>query len=430
MKTIIAPADDVMFSAMAEGLIGSEILKIAAEVNELIREGKTIYNFTVGDFNPSIFPIPEELKEEIITAYVQNHTNYPPADGVLVLRQAVAKFLSERMALNYSPSNEILIAGGARPLIYAAYRTIVDPGDYVFYPLPSWNNNHYAHLTGATPVEVETVVENSFLPSAADIEPHLHKLALISLCSPQNPTGTVFSKKQLLDICHLVMEENNRREGKRKPLYILYDQVYNMLTYGNAAHYNPVGLVPEIRDYVLFVDGVSKAFASTGLRVGWAMGNKHIIDKMKSVMSHVGAWAPKAEQVAVANYITNTSAVDTFLSEFKHKLSSRLTAFYSEFMNLKKEGFRVDAVEPQASLYLTVLLQLKGMKTSGGKILKTGEDVMHYLLEEAHLALVPFYAFGASDASPWYRLSVGTSQLEDIPDVFKRLKGALQRLKE
>jgi aspartate aminotransferase len=420
---------ELNLSKMAENLIGSEILKLSGEINERIRNGEKIANYTVGDFNPAIFPLPDEFRKEIIAAYNDNHSNYPPSDGILALRQSVARFLQQRLGLDYSPQSEILIAGGARPIIYAAYRAIIDPGDHVFYPAPSWNNNHYIHLTGAKPVMMEAKAENNFMPTADDLLPHIGKLQLISLCSPQNPTGTIFTKEGLEAICQIILQENKRRGGKKKPVYLLYDQVYNQLTYGDAKHYNPVTLCPEIRDYVIFVDGISKSLAATGVRIGWSMGNQKVMDKMKSIIGHVGAWAPKAEQVALANYLDNTAAVDSFMEEFKDKLSQRLRAFYNGFMELKKEGFRVNAIAPQAAIYLTVQFSLKGMKTPDGKTLAGTTDITRFLLQEAKLALVPFYAFGASPESSWYRLSVGTADLNGIPAVIALLRSALQQLK-
>jgi len=414
-------------STMAENLIGSEILKIAGEVNEMIRSGEKVDNFTVGDFNPEIFPLPADLKAEIIAAYNNNQSNYPPADGVLTLRQSVAKYLKSTIGLDYSPQSEILIAGGSRPIIYAAYRAILNPGEYVIYPVPSWNNNHYVHLCGAKPIEVDAGPESNFMPTAADIKPHIGKATLIALCSPQNPTGTVFTKEGLLDICNMVVEENKRR-GDKKPVYVLYDQVYWQLTFGDVKHYNPVSLCPEIRDYTIFVDGISKAFAATGVRVGWAMGNKKVIDKMKSIIGHVGAWAPKAEQVAVAKYLENTVSVEKFMTGFRKELIQRLDGFYKGFQQLKKDGFKVNAIEPQAAIYLTVQLDLKGMKAPDGHVLTNSESVMQYILKEAHVALVPFYAFGASTESSWFRLSVGTAQANGIDQVFVKLKAALQKL--
>jgi aspartate aminotransferase len=184
-----------------------------------------------------------------------------------------------------------------------------------------------------------------------------------------------------------------------------------------------------MRDYTIYVDGISKSLAATGVRIGWAMGNKTIIDKMKNVIGHVGAWAPKAEQVALANYLTNMPLVDTFLTKFKADISQRLDLFYKGFMQLKKEGFKVNAIEPQAAIYLTVQFDLKGMDTPDDVELTDGEGIMAYLLNEAKVALVPFYAFGDTTDSDWFRISVGTANMEDIPNVFKNLKDALSKLK-
>lgn len=423
-------AASIKVSTMAEHLMGSEILKIGAEVNAKIRAGQDIFNFTIGDFNPEIFPIPAELKAYIIDAYQQNQTNYPPADGILPLRQAVSKFLNATLELNYSPSEEIIIAGGARPIIYSAYRALVDPGDYVLYPLPSWNNNHYVYQVGAIPIEIEAKPENNFMLTADDIKPYIEKVTLISLCSPQNPTGTMFTRKGLEDICHLIMEENYRRgEAGRKPVFLLYDQIYCQLTFGDAKHYNPVSILPKIRDYTIFVDGISKFLAATGVRVGWSMGNKKIIERMKSIIGHVGAWAPKAEQMAAAQYLENIPQVNQFLEEFKKEIYQRLMGFYEGFAALKKEGFGVNAIKPQGAIYLTVNFDLPGKKTADGNILTDGESIMRYILNEASVALVPFYAFGASGNSTWFRLSVGTARTNEIANVINRLRNALQQLK-
>ena len=150
---------------------------------------------------------------------------------------------------------------------------------------------------------------------------------------------------------------------------------------------------------------------------------------MKSIIGHVGAWAPKAEQMAVAKYLDHIPNVTKFLDNFKDSIYQRLEGFYEGFSKLKEEGFKVSAIKPQGAIYLTVNLDLAGMKTANGSTLTDGESIMRYLLDEAHVALVPFYAFGGSVKSPWFRLSVGTSKVEEIPDVVNRLRIALQQLK-
>jgi aspartate aminotransferase len=414
-------------SKLAENIIGSEIIKLAGEVNEKIKQGEKIYNLTIGDFNPNEFPIPTELKQFIIDEYNANQTNYPAADGMLELRTAVSNLLKQRGGLDYK-ADEILIAGGARPVIYSIFKALVDPNDTVIFAVPSWNNNHYTYLNGATAVVIEATPEQNFMPSAADIKPHISKANFVALCSPQNPTGTVFTKEGLEEICDLILEENKKRDASQKPVYLMYDQIYWALTFGDVKHYNPVILRPEMRDYTIFVDGVSKSLAATGVRVGWSMGPKFIIDKMKAILTHVGAWAPKAEQLATANYLTDLKSYDTFIDLQKEKISARLTGFYKGFQGLKAAGFKVDAITPQAAIYLTVQFNLHGQKTANGTVLATTKDITKYLLDEAKLAIVPFSAFGASADSSWYRLSVGTCKLEDVDGAIANLKSAVSKL--
>lgn len=413
-------------SHLSETLIGSEIVKLGGEIREKIRQGEKIYNFTVGDFDPSIFPIPKELEEEIITAYKNHFTNYPAAEGNLDLRDSVAAFINKREGIQYSP-NEILIAAGGRPLIYAVYRAICDAGDKIIYAVPSWNNNHYTHFVGAEHVVIEASAENNFMPSAEDIRPYIKGATLISLCSPQNPTGTTMSESDLAAICDMVLEENASRGKDAKKLYLMYDQMYWHLTYGDIVHYNPVSLRPEMKQYTIFIDAISKVFAATGVRVGWSMGPERVISKMKAILTHIGAWAPMAEQKAVAVYLKNDSAIDSYLLNFKREIEERLRSIYNGLTELKKKGLPVDAIAPEGAIYLTIKFDFAGKK-AGDRMLQTQSDVTSYLLDDAKLAIVPFYAFGASNNSPWYRLSVGTCKKEGIKEMLGKLETTLGKI--
>jgi aspartate aminotransferase len=414
-------------SDMAENLVGSEIIKLAGEVKQKIAAGEKIYNYTIGDFDPEIFPIPKELTEEIIKAYQAGHTNYPAANGMEELRKSVSRYLHTRGGVEYNES-QILISGGARPLIYAIYQTIIDEGDTVVFPTPSWNNNHYCHITGAKQVKIEGSPDNNFMPTAKDIKPYIAEAKIIALCSPLNPTGTTFSEKGLEEICDLILEENKKRGEQKKPVYLLFDQIYWQLTHSLTIHVDPVSLRPRMKNYTIYVDGISKAFAATGVRVGWAFGPQKVINKMRSICSHLGAWSPKAEQIACANYLMNDHAVDNYLVDIKSKINQRLNAFHEGFNNLKSLGYRVSAIAPQAAMYLTVKISIQGSTTPDGNKLTTAEAVTKYLLNDAKIALVPFYAFGASKKSSWYRLSVGTVKIEDIPGFFGNLRASLDRL--
>lgn len=414
-------------SQLSETLIGSEIVKLGGEIREKIRQGERIYNFTVGDFDPSIFPIPKELEDAIVEAYRKHFTNYPAAEGNLDLREAILSFTKETEGLDYGIT-EVLVASGGRPLIYSIFRAICDKGDKVIYAVPSWNNNHYTHFVEGEHIVVEAKAENNFMPSADDIRPYIKEATLIALCSPQNPTGTTFKKEDLEAICDLVLEENKRRSDTEKKLYVMYDQMYWHLTYGKIEHYNPVSLRPAMREYTVFIDAISKVFAATGVRVGWSFGPATVISKMKAILTHLGAWAPMAEQKATAHFLGKREAIKKYLVHFKGEIEERLHSIYNGFMKLKNEGLPVDAIAPEAAIYLTIKIDLTGKKTPQGTVLKDQSEVTAYVLNEAKLAVVPFYAFGASRSSAWYRLSVGTCKKEEIDEMIGKLREALVKL--
>ncbi len=411
-------------SAMADGLIGSEILKIAADIRAMVADGKSICNLTVGDFSPAEFRIPKFLEENILDALQRGETNYPPPDGMLVLKKSILAFYERWLDLHY-PLESVLVTGGSRPGIYGTYRAIADPGDVVVYPVPSWNNNHYCHQVGAKGVPVVCSSEDAFLPTRKLLERVIRGARLLALNSPLNPTGTAFTKEALEEICDLVLEENARRSRNERPLFLMYDQVYWMLTFGSTVHYNPVSLRPEIEPYTIFVDGISKPFAATGVRVGWVVGPSDIVQKMSSIIGHVGAWAPRAEQVAVAKVLSATEVIKGYHKEMKAGIQSRLDALYKRILELRKEGLAVDTIPPMGAIYLTARFALNGKRTSSGEMLRSNEDIRKYLLKEAGLAIVPFQAFGMKEESGWFRLSVGAVSLKEIEDIMPRLKNAL-----
>ncbi|WP_018629309.1 pyridoxal phosphate-dependent aminotransferase [Niabella aurantiaca] len=403
-------------SQLAESIPGSAILALGNAVKERIRKGEKIYNHTVGDFDPAIFPIPALLEEEIISAYKNRQTNYPLAEGNADLKETLSAFIRDFQGLHY-PASDILVAAGGRPLIYAAYQVIVDPGDKVIYPVPSWNNNYYVQLTKGKHCVIETAPENHFMPLAEEIAPHIKDAVLLALCAPQNPTGTCYSTEQLKAVCRLVVAENERRGADEKKLCILYDQIYHLLAYQDAAPADPVMVCPEVRPYCIYIDAVSKGFAATGVRVGWCYGPAPVIAKMKAILSHVGAWAPMAEQKAVAAFLRNTDAVKSFLGHFKSRIFDRLQQICKAIRAFKEAGLPVDAIAPQASIYLTVKIDLPG-------------DASVALLNGAGIALLPFSAFGATKSEKWYRLSVGTCRKEAIGPMLQELKNVLEKSRE
>ena len=420
--------DTARVSRMAEGLVGSEILKIAAEIRALVKGGRTVCNLTVGDFDPKQFPIPEALQNAIVAAYEAHETNYPPSNGMPELREALPRFYERELGLRY-PLESFLVAGGARPVIYCIYRAVVDPGDVVLYPVPSWNNNHYVHMTGATARILDCGPETRFLPSKEALLAALPGARLVCLNSPLNPTGTAMSADQLRGICEAIVEENQARQARgERPCYLMYDHIYWMLTARGTSHVTPPALVPEMAKYTIFVDGISKAFAATGVRVGWAVGPVDVIDRMSSIIGHVGAWAPRAEQVATAKLLEDTSAIDAYLGVLRTGITTRLELLHQGFQQMAAAGLPVDSLSPEGAIYLTVRIAPFGKITPSGKTLSTNEDVRRYVLEAAGMGIVPFQAFGVATDGGWFRLSVGAVSEREVRDALPRLAEALRAL--
>lgn len=414
-------------SQLAQGLQASAILRIAGEVRAQVAAGKQIVNLTVGDFSSKQFRIPRELEDGIVDALRAGESTYPPPNGMESLRRAVCELYRRRFHRDV-PIESVLIASGARPVIYALYRAVVDPGERVVYGAPSWNNDYYCQLIGAERVPLVCDERTAFLPTADRLRPLLRDARLLALNSPLNPTGTLFDADTLGAICDLVLEENARRGSSERPLYVMYDQVYWMLTMGGAAHVTPVGLRPGIAPYTIEIDAISKAFASTGLRVGWAVGPADVIKPMGDVVGHVGAWAPRAEQVATARFLCAHDSVDRYLETMRREVAMRLDAVYDGLTSMKRDGLPVDCVKPRGAIYVSAYFGLRGKRTRDGTLLATDDDVRRYLLERAGFAVVPFDAFGSPADLGWFRISVGAVSVEEIRDGIGRLGEAAERL--
>ena len=427
-RTSKAAPDVTRLSDLTTTLRPSLILTVAAEIRQMAATGNAVCNLTVGDFDPKQFPVPERLSRRL-SELVRTETNYPPSSGMPQLRAAVPKFYREWLGLDYTDAN-VLICSGGRPIIYGAYRVLVNPGDKVVYPTPSWSNEYYTPIVEGQAVEVPCGPESGFLATAENLAPHLGDARLLVLCSPMNPAGTLFSEAQLAGICDAVLAENRRRQASgTKPLYILYDQMYWMLTFGGGKHYTPVGLRPELKDYTVFVDGISKSFAATGLRVGWAVGPADVIKAMSDFLTHVGAWAPRPEQLATAELLAHTDEIKAFHKVMLPGLQERLGLLADGIAALKRDGFPVDSTPPRGSIYLSARFGLNGRKGPDGTVLRTNDDVRRYLLHSCGLAAVQFQAFGFRDETGWFRLSAGAVSPDDIRALMPRLRAALEAVK-
>lgn len=429
--SLYAAAQDIAPRATAramDAMRGSSILAIAQEVRDLRAAGHTVHNLTIGDFDPSLFPVPRALIAHTKAALDAGQTNYPPAVGVPELRHAVTGLYARALGLRF-PVDAVIVGSGARPPIYAAFRAILDEGDTVVYPVPSWNVNHYVALCKARGVRLITRPEDGFMPTPEQIIPHLRSARLIVINSPQNPSGTVITEELLGGICDAILAENARRRHEGEPpVMLLYDAVYWQLVFDGATHLTPIGLRPGMAPYTIMVDAISKAWAATGMRVGWAVAPPWVRAKMQAVIGHMGAWAGRAEQMATAAVLDDPLLLGSFMPDFLTALRARLARLAEGIGAMRAEGLPVDCLSVQGAIYLSVRFDVVGRKTADGTVLSDDEAIRSWLLHRGGVAVVPFSAFGYPSGSGWVRLSVGSVSLDGVDGTLAGIRQALATL--
>jgi aspartate aminotransferase len=419
------PADTAAAATRAltpvmDGMQGSRILAIASAVRQMQAERQDVCNLTVGDFRPSEFPVPAGLVTRIQEALAEGQTNYPPSDGLPELRKAIADFYSRDLGLDYGMEG-VVVCSGARPVLYGTWRLFTNPGDKTVSFLPAWNVGYYAHLNQTDHHFVRTTPKDNFFPTVEQVRAALPGTRLMVLNSPLNPTGTVIDPEVLRGIAQALVEENHRR-GDDPPCMLLYDQVYWMLDSKEHPHASPVQLVPECAPYVIHIDAISKAFAATGLRVGWAVMPPYIQPKMKALIGHMGAWAARPEQRATAWLLNHPDEISTYHKGMKAAISARLDRLYEGITKMRDKGLPVDAIAPQGAIYLSFRIDLVG------KGFETNEEIRRYILEEALMAVVPFQAFDLPEESGWFRISIGAVGMNELDGCLSRLEQAISKV--
>jgi len=271
-------------------------------------------------------------------------------------------------------------------------------------------------------VPVSVGPESRFLPTRELLQDAVRDARLLVLCSPQNPAGTMFTEESLGAICDLVLEENARRAATERPLYVMYDQVYWTLTLEGMRHVHPVQVRPAMAPFTIYIDGASKSLAATGIRVGWVVAPEDLAGAMSALIGHMGAWAPKAEQGAVAEFLENGGAWSAFRDDMVTRVRERLDVLYAGLARMRDDGLPVDVIAPEGTIYLSAQFALQGRTTPEGTRLDGDEAVRAYLLRAAGLAVVPLRAFGSEEDTGWFRLSVGAVSVGEIERVMPRVR--------
>lgn len=384
----------------------SQTIAMTSLAKRLRSEGKDIISLSAGEPD---FPTPENIKLAAINAIKNNFTKYTQNEGTPELREAVAEKFRFENGLKVTASN-ILISNGGKHSIYNALQAICDPGDEVIIPSPYWVSfPEMVKLADAAPVILGTKQRSGFTFTAEDIKPLLTKRTkAIIINSPSNPTGSLLDETSLRGIGKL---------AARHGFFIISDEIYEKIIYDGHKHFS-IGSIPEVKDRVITVSGVSKAYSMTGWRIGFMAANEKIIKGAAKIQSQMTSNASSISQAAALEAISGTqSEIEKMRLAFQKRRNLMLQKL-SKINGLK-------TTKPAGAFYLFPSIKKFLGKRHNNMILKSSMDVAHYLLAEAQVAVVPGGAFGSDDH---IRISYAYSERELI-DATERISSALSRLK-
>ena len=394
-----------LLSERLNRLSPSATLAMSQKSNELKAQGIDIINLSVGepDFNT-----PEHIKEAAKQAIDNNYSRYSPVAGYPELRNAIVKKLKEENGIEYNPT-QISCANGAKQSVCNVIMTLVDNGDEVIVPAPFWvSYPEMVKMANGTPVIVSAGIDQDFKITPAQLEASITpKTKALILCSPSNPTGSVYSQKELAGLAEVL--------AKHPHVFVIADEIYEHINY--IGKHESIAQFSEIREQVIIVNGVSKAYAMTGWRIGFIAGPEWLVKAVNKLQGqYTSGPCSVSQKAAEAAYTGTQEPVKEMRKAFERRRNL--------IVELAKQipGFEVNT--PQGAFYLFPKCDSFFGKAAGGRIINNADDLAMYLLEVGHVACVGGTSFGAPEC---IRMSYATSD-ENIVEAMRRIKEALSAL--
>lgn len=387
-------------------LAPSETLAMSQKSNDMKAQGIDIINLSVGepDFNT-----PDHIKEAAKQAVDNNFSKYSPVPGYMDLRKAIVTKLKKENGLEYT-TNEILCSNGAKQSVCNTLMALINDGDEVIIPAPYWvSYPQMVKLAGGEPVIVNAGFDQDFKMTSEQLEAAITpKTKMLIICSPSNPTGSVYSKEELKGLADVIL--------KHEDIFVLADEIYEHINY--IGKHESIAQFPGMKERSIIVNGISKAYAMTGWRIGFIAAPEWIVKGCNKLQGQYTSGPCSVSQKAAEEaYIGSQECVDEMRKAFERRRDL--------IVKLANEIPGLEVNNPEGAFYLFPKCSSFFGKSDGNTTINTSTDIAFYLLETAHVATVGGDAFGDPEC---FRMSYATSD-ENIHEAMRRIKEALEKLK-
>lgn len=396
-------------SKKAAGISPSPTLAVDAKAKQMKKEGHDIIGFGAGEPD---FDTPDYIKSAAISSINQGFTKYTPVGGIVELRDAISKYLEESIGVSYKQS-EVIVSNGAKQCLFNALYCLIDPGDKVIIPSPYWvSYPELVKLCGGEPVFVDTNEEQDFKLKVSNLERIIdEKTKVLIINSPNNPTGSVYTKDDLKEIAEIAIE---------KDIYIISDEIYDKLIYDGEKHYSIAAIDKKMKERTIVVNGMSKTFAMTGWRIGFAAGPEKLIKAMTDLQSHCTSNPNSIAQRASLEGLVNPKKNET-ITKMVEEFSKRRIYMVDRINKIPDLSCRL----PKGAFYIMMNIKNTFGKELDGKKITDSSSFAQMLLEKYKVAVVPGVAFGTED---YVRLSYATS-MQNIIKGLNRIQEFVSVLK-